>query len=43
METKKKQLRLKLKALNLPSGDAMAKSDPFLVIFQVIFNPPLIQ
>ena len=36
METqKKKPLRLKLKALNLPSADAMSKSDPFLVIFQV--------
>merc|ERR1712032_935967 len=34
METKKRQLHLKLKASNLPSGDAMSKSDPFLVIFQ---------
>merc|ERR1711971_341208 len=34
METKKRQLHLKLKASNLPTGDAMRKSDPFLVIFQ---------
>ena len=39
METKKRQLHLKLKASNLPSGDAMSKSDPFLVIFQVILSP----
>merc|ERR1711934_1030397 len=34
METQKKQLHLKLKALNLPRADALSKSDPFLVIFQ---------
>ena len=31
----RKKLQLELKALNLPSGDAMSKSDPFMVIFQV--------
>ena len=38
METKKRQLHLQLKAWGLPRGDTL-RSDPFLVIFQVIFNP----